>query len=624
MGQYLSTPIQAYDDCINDSLCTGTVVNAGTLPTATVDIITPTNLLSPNEAQFTSALSTYFGINVSHYNPVAVIILELPAIQAYNLLFSTNVTSPSPFCFTGAATILLNAPCFQVTPDGYLDLAFTISEYPNVSTEKAISSFLQAVASDLATVAKSESSSCLGCKPVQLLESNLQPFLNIGDITATVLNSDLSESGTLSSYTLFDLSSLPSRLDSAAATEFTFSGYAGKILSLMDALTNLAGDVGFAAATSETVVGSVLAGGEATLHSAQLVLTSFDIAVELLPQLSPSAQTPLYEWFETGVNIVTSFVDPTGAALMPTFFDSNGNLALGYDATTGSITYSGPDGILLPYGNGYLALLAESSGGPSNYSETLNTVGTAILPMPYSIRILSYNRNQPIQAYDGMLLGGNPLSFPIQFNVTNGALIPQMSLSPTLTVTPNGSTTTVTAQAFLNDGSLTTATNAFLIVNGNQSEMAELNASTFETTLKNNFPDPTPFMVYMISSNVPGGFASGVLGLPSGVQLSASLESFTLDRQNDQYVISIYLINNGANPAAEVMLTAAVLDRTATSTGLPISIGNLPYGASATVTLRFPIQERSERWHKWLMITETYSGGNALQSLPLSLPCSDK
>ena len=352
----------------------------------------------------------------------------------------------------------------------------------------------------------------------------------------------------------------------------------GKYFRSSIAFTNLAGDVGFAAATSETVVGSVLAGGEATLHSAQLVLTSFDIAVELLPQLSPSAQTPLYEWFETGVNIVTSFVDPTGAALMPTFFDSNGNLALGYDATTGSITYSGPDQI---YSRMETAIWhcwqrARAARPIIRRRSTPSELLYFRCPIAFGF---SYNRNQPIQAYDGMLLGGNPLSFPIQFNVTNGALIPQMSLSPTLTVTPNGSTT-VTAQAFLNDGSLTTATNAFLIVNGNQSEMAELNTSTFETTLKNNFPDPTPFMVYMISSNVPGGFASGVLGLPSGVQLSASLESFTLDRQNDQYVISIYLINNGANPAAEVMLTAAVLDRTATSTGLPISIGHVPYGAS--------------------------------------------
>jgi len=39
----------------------------------------------------------------------------------------------------------------------------------------------------------------------------------------------------------------------------------------------------------------------------------------------------------------------------------------------------------------------------------------------------------------------------------------------------------------------------------------ELTPSTFQTSLNNDFTSPTPFMVYMASPGIPGGFASAIL-----------------------------------------------------------------------------------------------------------------
>jgi len=58
-------------------------------------------------------------------------------------------------------------------------------------------------------------------------------------------------------------------------------------------------------------------------------------------------------------------------------------------------------------------------------------------------------------------------------------------------------------------------TDAFLIVNGQQSTMTAQSASTFETTLNGAFTNPTAFSVYMIEAGTPGGFASTVLFPPN-------------------------------------------------------------------------------------------------------------
>ena len=621
LSQYLSTPISAYDDCVNltPQLCPGKAVNPALLPTANLYVITPPNLISPNESQFTSALSTFFGINIPNYDPVAVVILQLPAVQSANVLFNSNLSSSLQMCFTGDAQNFLSNSCIQSTADGYINLAFTMSEGTN--TQKTISDLLQAIATDLADIAKPSTDPTTA---VTTFESNLQVLLDIGNLTVSVIQTDLSQSGSLASYTLLDLSGLPSKLENAAISGLTLSGYVGKVLSLVNALGQISADVAAAAGSSETIVGPVLFSGGATLHVAQLVITSLDIAVELLPVVDTSLQTnQLYQWFATGVEVVTSFVDPSGISIKPSLFDSKGNLVLGYDSGTGTTTYSGPDGILILNGNGYLALLAENSTAPSNYSQTLNAIGSVSGALPYSVQLRSFSPTQAIQTYSGMLVTGNSVTIPVELNSTSGALLPETFLSPRLSVDEERTTVTVVAKAFLSDGSATAATDAFLILNGQQLAMTEVDASTFQITIDSTFMTPTPFTVYMTSPNIPGGYASGLLGVPQGVQLAASVSSITLDSVTQEYMLTVNIVNRGASVASDVMLTVADLDLVPTATKLPISVGSLHYGVTNPIWLVFPIHKRPDDQSLWLEISETYLGGTAEQVVRVRLQDHD-
>lgn len=513
LGQYLSTSIGAYN------FLSGSSINASSLPTANVYLITPANLLSPNEAQFASAVSTYFGISVQNYNPAALVILELPVVQAANILFNANLASPVSACLTGDVVKLLNGACLESTSEGYINLAFTISL--STSSQQAIRDLLQAVATDLAAIGKQNYSDPTSA--ILNLESNLQPLLDVADLTVSVITTDLDQAGTLTSSTLLDFSGLPTKLNNALGTVFAFSAMFGKVVSVVDSMGQFAGAVGGDLGTCETVVGCVFFTSEATLDAAQMAITSLDLAVEILPTLNTSPQNnQLYQDFETALNIVTTFVDPPGATIMPSFFDSEGNLVLGYDANTSTIRYASPNGILFPNGNGYIALLTENPSSPSNYSEILNTVGTATGPMPYVIQIRSYNPSQPIQSYNGMLTGGSSVTVPIEFIATNGSLIPQPSLSPILSVNTSGNVVAVTAKAFLSDGSPATAAQAFFILNGQESSMTQVDESTFETSFADNLTAPTTATVYMIAPNLPGGFATTVLAPISAPSLGTA------------------------------------------------------------------------------------------------------
>jgi alpha-tubulin suppressor-like RCC1 family protein len=500
LSQFLAPPIDAYNACIDVFVCKGTSVNASQLPSADAYLITPTG----SAAQFSAALSQFFGINQcsnssganciqNTYNPVAVVILELPAIQTSNILFNSNLQTPLTLNLPSSLSSLFGNASIGSTPSGYVDLAFTISRYSTSTSQQLLSTFIQALAGDVAAFVKSSTS-----QTISALEGDLQALLSVGDVTVSVITSDLSQTGSLNSYMLLDLYGLPAYLQGFIQGEFQVNGYLGKVFSIVQAATDL--------------IAAAPTGVATALPISRLVLTSFDLAVELLPQLAdPTLQNnELFQWFETGLNSITTLVDPPGVTIVPSFYDATNSLVLGYNPLNGSMTYAGQDGILFLVGDGYLALLGENSNSPANYSETLTALGTNT-PMPYSVQDRSYNRNEQVQEYDGMLIGGSSAMTPIEFNVSTGALTPQTYLAPAITVQQSGGTGTITASAVLSDGSASTATQAFLILNGQESAMTEENASTFQIAVNNTSTTPTSFMVYMITPNTPGGFSSGIL-----------------------------------------------------------------------------------------------------------------
>jgi Bacterial Ig-like domain (group 1)/PKD domain len=607
LSQYLSIPLGEYNGCIQLHLCSDSLININQLPAANLYLITPVSSSALDESRFVAALSYYFGFSIgscansgrtgcvqSVYNPIAVLILELPLTQASNVLFNSNLQLPlPPLCLPQSVAKVFSSSCLQTTPTGNLNLTFIISQ--NSNTAQFVSNVLQAFESNLASLAKPSVSAALGT-----FAADLQALLAVGDLTVSVIEADLSQPGSLPTTTLLDLDEVQTAINFVLAA---------------GADMDKAWTIGQSA--------TVFLASRDPVAALQALVTSVDLGVELLPQFVPSLQTnSLYLSFNNYLGLVTTALDPPNAKVLPSYYDSSGSLILGYNAANGTMIYANRNAILFLAGNGYFALLPEDRSNPSPYSETLIASGVGA-SLPYSVHIRSYNRDQTAQVYSGMLLGGSSVTIPIQFNLSNGALIPQSYLNPSVTEAQTGSGLTIVAKAVLSDGSPSTATNAFLILGGQQYTMIEQDASTFTITVPNSFHIPTTAMIYMISPNTPGGFASVVLGEPPGVHLAARLASLTLDSANDQYVLSLSFINRGADTATDVNLTAAELDDALASTRLPISLGNLPYGASATVTLAFPIGERLDEGKKRLKIRETYAGGAAEQVIRVKLPRPD-
>jgi hypothetical protein len=515
LNQYLSALIYAYNGCIDLLLCPGTTINPNLLPAANIYLLTPVGMSAAsggNQVQFASGLRTYFGISPCssavqsnrNYNPVATVIIEVPLAQVANVLFNSNIQAPlGPLCLPISTAFSPN-PCITTTASGYVDLAFTISQ--NVDNAQTAVDLLEVFGKMVATAVKATTGTTTGS--LFSLTSVLSTLLQLGDLSVTVITTDLTESGPLNSDTFFDLAQLSSAVG-------TLSGYEAKRLDILEASCDLFALAGVALATSPTGVGAVAGSASAGFQLVKIVATSIDIGIEAIPAtLDPALQNnAIYQDIEYGFNAFTEFIDPAGTTIKPSFFDQNGNLVLGYDPTTGVMSYAGPDSILIPAGDGYLAFLAENPNSPSDYTETLNAVGGTGTPaVPYGVRFLSYNRAQALQRYEGMLMAGTNVSIPARFNATDGSFVSQTFLEPTVTVQQNSGSYTIAAKALLNNGTSVAATNAYMIVDGQESTMTQVDASTFDTTINTTFTIPTPFTIFVISPTIPGGFASGILG----------------------------------------------------------------------------------------------------------------
>lgn len=630
LGNYLSPAL----------LCVFCNTDISALPTARLYLVLPARGISG--AQFAQALSEYFGItmcadpstdavasgcigaggpNTSPYSPAAVLILDLPVVQTLNALFpGANLSAPLSVDLNQLFGLNLPEPNLTTTTSGDLNLAFT---FGSASSANLTSAALNAIAASLSVVVKPSPDELAGA-----FGSDLGTLLGLGDISLTVVQDNLDQTGALSGHTLIDVAGLASDLGvntaTAANTELSLSGYAGKIITLAGATgdffnTSLAAAI----AGGTTGAGAAIAAAD-FLPLARMVLTTIDIVVEAQQSLAQAGVLPqagpLLSDFETGVEVVTSFVDPPGVRIMPTFYTEAGALALGYDPVSGSMTYSGPLGFLLPTGDGYLALLTADPSAPPTYREVLTALG-ADTPMPYSVQVRSYNRAQAIQTYNGLLTGGTSASIEVGFNPTSGALLPQVSLTPAVNTVQTAGGITVTAEPLLSDGSSGEATDAYLLVNGQELPMAATGSSAFATTLSaSGITGPTPFMLYMISPGVPGGFASGVLGCGVGTHLVTTLRSLTLDASTGQYVAVLSVSNDGGTTAGEVTFAASALNGVLATSSLPINVGNLGCEASAQVTLTFPASAGQPGGGGLLVIHETYSGGTAGGAFRVVLP----
>jgi hypothetical protein len=486
-SQYLVPCIEAYN--LLHPFSQISVDSVESLPQVNLYIITQSS--SADQSEFTQALSQYLGITApTGYDPACVVILELPFLQTINTLFGTNIqgpiTIPIPPIAGAGSLIFLSAQSISTTPQGSIVLALTFSKV--TSSNQGIVDALEVIAKDLVSLAKDPDLKTIIATCLDVLNSITQ---NVGDISYSVITSDLDQTGQLGSYTLLDMVYMANTLSTLSTANSI----------LMKSINLLCG--GTEAATT---------GGLDLPADVQTIVHVLDLGFEILPYmpgLSFLENNTLYQLFMTGESIIVGIVDPNGTTIVPSVYNASGSLVLGYNFSSSDIIYGSADGLLIPAAGDWLVLLNQSANNPVNYTVCFSAIGGSA-PVPYNLQVLSSNQSVTPIAYSGMVLGGT--STIIHVNVApNGTLIKQVYLKPKVSIRETGDIYDFVATGLLSNGSLASVTRAFLIVNGSQYEMTQDNSSTFEIHNSVNIPGNVSYMVYLVSPNVPGGFASGIL-----------------------------------------------------------------------------------------------------------------
>jgi hypothetical protein len=371
-------------------------------------------------------------------------------------------------------------------------LTITFSRPSSVDVNQVID-LLSTLADSVTLLVKNIAAS----KPLSVIQDAIKTAVakveSIGDVDIGMITSDLDQLGQLSSYSIFDFKTALDRFSDASCI----------VLKVLDIIANGLEAIG-GILTAETGAGLAVA-----LWAAKgAILTILDLGLEIL-DLTPWAESfrdnRLYKILEGAIGWAATASDPKGTIIVPSVYDSSGSLVLGYNSTSSDIIYAGTEGILIPIAGDWLALLHEDKDNPMNYTLVLNAVGGSAA-VPYNLKILSSDPDATAVGYCGMVLGGTSITISVNL-APDGTLIQQVYLDPVLSVSQTGNIFNIVAIGLLSNGSLASVTKAFLIVTGSQYEMAQVDSSTFEIQIVTNLPRPIQFLVYMISLNVPGGFA---------------------------------------------------------------------------------------------------------------------
>jgi sugar lactone lactonase YvrE len=105
-----------------------------------------------------------------------------------------------------------------------------------------------------------------------------------------------------------------------------------------------------------------------------------------------------------------------------------------------------------------------------------------------------------------------------------------------------------------------------------------------------------------------------------GAKLQTQVQSFMFDSSTKQYVATFLVSNIGKAAANGVIVTASNLDLATTTTILPVGLGDIGAGSSATVTLTYPSFAGRQGLPAILLVFEAYAGGLGDALLPVKLP----
>ena len=106
----------------------------------------------------------------------------------------------------------------------------------------------------------------------------------------------------------------------------------------------------------------------------------------------------------------------------------------------------------------------------------------------------------------------------------------------------------------------------------------------------------------------------------TGAQLTTTLQSLSLNSSATQYVALLKITNTGTAAANGVLATASTLNGVATATALPLGVGDISAGQSATMTVSYPIFAGAQNSRAALTVSLAYAGGSSGVGLRVELP----
>jgi hypothetical protein len=303
--------------------------------------------------QFDADLQNYLGMSApTGYSPDEVVIINAPVGKWADDLFQTTQLMQQ----WGYTFSLAGMPVdFISSPDGSLNIALMTSGSNSTLT---LDNILTDLDEGIIALAKSN-----GNTLTNFVSSLISTVQDTGDFSMWDVVSNISDSR-LTSNSIFDLS----QFLNAVQTTLQISSTAQDILETMKNGGEAVGTAG-ANVSADT----------------EFCADMFGFVIDTLPQGFPTLSANLlYYAIQQGVDILVTWADPNGTQIIPSFYNEDGTLVLGYDPSSGKIIYSSDAGVVIAGDDFYRAYLQES--GTDTYKMVLNSVGGQGI-VPYIVHV---------------------------------------------------------------------------------------------------------------------------------------------------------------------------------------------------------------------------------------------
>ncbi len=469
----------------------------------------PTCSTDACKTSFTNNLQNILGISVPQgYLATEVIILEVPLISILdnamcyhvNVIFDGTIDIGClniPATNNGASwawgfqtTTAGVTPYIQLTGTGSLGLALTFSTNPKAGSELNLVKLAFQISQlmiDLA-IKHGENSQQTVAQALNLAATVLKGLADSGDATLSIITSDLSTVGVLSSYSVFDFDDFADSVATALNTAAVVIGTGSK-----NSMVKVATDIVTAGFQFET--GDIPA---ALIQLGRCVLDTVNLATQYVVSQPPLSDN----WWAQGIagafGVVVSIIDPMGSTVVPSYYDSGGRLILGYNATSGTAIFTSSSGILFATNDTYYAYVF----GGGNVTVRLNTIGPTGVLVPYELEAYNMSIASTRTTYAGLLEVGSRVDVDLD-HAKDGSIIPQLSVVPNVEVVGNR----VLAIPLLTNGTKVAARSAFVFIGSQAYQMSQVNATLFSLDL-NPALGGSILLVYVVVSGFVGGYAT--------------------------------------------------------------------------------------------------------------------